>query len=223
MPPKCFPYASYASWNIRNLFYHLSIPNQTDVDYIVSIIVWQEDWRRQKAQILSLSAYDRHKQLVNDYMLFFPGATKLVLQVNDFIKYPWKELGIGPLIWCSIYSTGWPTKMFTRFCWHKIVILYDSQWGLVFNFLITEFIKSPSQSSQRYFFINFKGYTISLKNLRLKFCSATLPATGRTSTSSGRTTASSGTMTTATAPRTTRPTWHGRNMDHSSVFWMPYK
>ena len=40
-----------------------------------------DEWRRQRAQILSLSAYDRHKQLVNDYMLFFPGATKLILQV----------------------------------------------------------------------------------------------------------------------------------------------
>ena len=41
----------------------------------------KDEWRRQRAQILSLSAYDRHKQLVNDYMLFFPGATKLILQV----------------------------------------------------------------------------------------------------------------------------------------------
>jgi hypothetical protein len=38
--------------------------------------VSKDGWRRERSQLLSLSAYDRHKTLVNEYLLFFPGATR---------------------------------------------------------------------------------------------------------------------------------------------------
>ena len=58
----------------------------------------KDEWRRQRAQILSLSAYDRHKQLVNDYMLFFPGATKLILQVNNLALFAKFQVKCFPIL-----------------------------------------------------------------------------------------------------------------------------
>jgi len=34
-----------------------------------------DEGRRQRFHLLSLNAYDRHKQLVNEYMLYYRGAT----------------------------------------------------------------------------------------------------------------------------------------------------
>ena len=95
----------------------------------------KDEWRRQRAQILSMSAYDRHKQLVNDYMLFFPGATKMVLQrdssrdrrdidvIRENHRFLWDEdssvdnkAATASMTWGEQLARKYWQKLFKEYC-----------------------------------------------------------------------------------------------------------
>ncbi len=98
---------------------------------IMSEEVSKDEYRRQRADLLSLSAYDRHKKLVNEYLLFFPGATKLIMQRDssrdrrdiDVIKenhrFLWKEEAAGDerrLTWGEQLARRYWQKLYKEYC-----------------------------------------------------------------------------------------------------------
>lgn len=93
----------------------------------------RDEGRRIRAQILSLSAYDRHKQLVNDYVLYFPGATSRlqrdtsrdrrdidVIRANH--KFLWDEEGSESfkkpeeMTWGQRLAQKYYEKLFKEYC-----------------------------------------------------------------------------------------------------------
>ncbi|TRY63653.1 hypothetical protein TCAL_07956 [Tigriopus californicus] len=93
----------------------------------------RDEGRRIRAQVLSLSAYDRHKQLINDYVLYFPGATDRlqrdtsrdrrdidVIRANH--KFLWDDEGSGQpqraetLTWGQRLAQKYYEKLFKEYC-----------------------------------------------------------------------------------------------------------
>ena len=44
--------------------------------------------RRQRQNFLTMNAYDRHKMLINEYFLYYEGATQRFVQIPIWSDYP---------------------------------------------------------------------------------------------------------------------------------------
>ena len=92
--------------------------------------VTQDEGRRQRFQLLSLSAYDRHKKLVNDYMLYFPGATSRLTRdtsrdkndldvIRENHRFLWDGEDVrddAQLSWGQTLAKKYAEKLFKEYC-----------------------------------------------------------------------------------------------------------
>lgn len=90
----------------------------------------KERGRINRADILSLNAYDRHKMLVNQYVLYFPGATKLLNRdsskdksdldvVRENHRFLWDDgddKAEDQLTWGQRIAKKYYTKLFKEYC-----------------------------------------------------------------------------------------------------------
>lgn len=88
-----------------------------------------DEGRRQRQNFLSLNAYDRHKKLVNEYFLFFPGSTDQVMQrdcsrdrtdmdvIKDNHKFLWDDQeDQQDLTWEQKLAKKYYNKLFKEYC-----------------------------------------------------------------------------------------------------------
>lgn len=93
--------------------------------------VTQDEGRRQRFQLLSLNAYDRHKKLVNDYLLYFEGSTarlerdaskdrKDIDVIRENHRFLWDGEGEGQsspkLTWGQTLAKRYYEKLFKEYC-----------------------------------------------------------------------------------------------------------
>lgn len=93
----------------------------------------QDEGRRQRYHLLSLNAYDRHKQLVNQYLLYFPGATGMLKRdesrdrrdidvVRENHRFLWDDEedaaggGKKQLTWGQALAKKYYDKLFKEYC-----------------------------------------------------------------------------------------------------------
>lgn len=85
-----------------------------------------EEGRKQRLQLLSLSAYDRHKQLVNTYQLYYRGSTSSLQRdtrgdrrdvdiIRQHHKFLWDESDTGDS-WEVQLARRYYDKLFKEYC-----------------------------------------------------------------------------------------------------------
>nr|CAG4644416.1 EOG090X0H59 [Lepidurus arcticus] len=86
----------------------------------------KEEFRRARSSILSLNAYDRHKRLVNDYILSNPGDTKLLQRdttrdrrdidvIRENHQFLWDESSSAET-WESRLAKKYYDRLFKEYC-----------------------------------------------------------------------------------------------------------
>ncbi len=89
--------------------------------------VAKDEGRRQRFQLLSLNAYDRHKKLINDYFLYFDGATKELKRditkdrndldvVRENHRFLWGDEEEEKLTWGQALAKRYYEKLFKEYC-----------------------------------------------------------------------------------------------------------
>lgn len=95
--------------------------------------VTRDEGRRQRFHLLSLNAYDRHKKLVNDYLLYYPGSTARVNNrdssrdkrdidvIRENHRFLWNddyktENDEGQLSWGQKLAKKYYEKLFKEYC-----------------------------------------------------------------------------------------------------------
>jgi len=107
----------------------------------------RDEGRRQRHKLLALNAYDRHKLLVNEYLLTRPGATATVLQrdksrdrsdidvVRDNHRFLWDEDSgedltweqrLAKKYWQKLYHEYWITDL-TFYQTNKIAMRFQTE------------------------------------------------------------------------------------------------
>ncbi len=86
-----------------------------------------DEGRRRRYQFLSLSAYDRHKQLVNEYLLYYRGATDRLNRdtsrdrtdldvVRENHRFLWENGDEEELTWGQRLAKKYCQKLFKEYC-----------------------------------------------------------------------------------------------------------
>ncbi len=87
----------------------------------------REEGRKQRQNILSLNAYDRHKLLVNEYFLYYPGSTKELKRdesrdktdydvVKNNHRFLWDDVEDSELTWEQKLAKKYCQKLFKEYC-----------------------------------------------------------------------------------------------------------
>ncbi|XP_076043000.1 protein FRA10AC1 homolog isoform X2 [Oratosquilla oratoria] len=88
--------------------------------------VYQTEGRRFRAQLARLNAYEQHKFLINQYILYHPGATKYLQRdtsrdkrdidiIQENHKFLW-ESGETPLTWGQQLAKRYYDKLYKEYC-----------------------------------------------------------------------------------------------------------
>jgi len=89
--------------------------------------VSREEGRKQRHKYLALDAYDRHKMLINEYMLNYPGATSLLKRdtskdktdldvVRENHRFLWDGVDTEQLTWEQRLAKKYYEKLFHEYC-----------------------------------------------------------------------------------------------------------
>lgn len=89
--------------------------------------VAREEGRRQRTHFLALNAYDRHKQLVNNYLLTAPGATNRLGRdtskdrrdidvVRQHHRFLWDDVDEKTLTWEQALAKRYFDRLFKEYC-----------------------------------------------------------------------------------------------------------
>ena len=89
--------------------------------------VARDEGRRQRQNILTMNAYDRHKMLINEYFLYYPESTKRFTRdkTNDKSDYDvvksnhrflWDEENDSELSWEQKLAKKYYEKLFKEYC-----------------------------------------------------------------------------------------------------------
>jgi len=101
-----------------------------------------EEGRKQRLNLLSLSAYDRHKQLVNTYQLYHVGATKGLARdksrdkrdidvIREHHKFLWdEEAEGGEESWETQLARRYYNKLFKEYCIIDLSRYKENQFGM---------------------------------------------------------------------------------------------
>lgn len=88
----------------------------------------REEGKRQRFHYQALNAYDRHKQLVNQYLLYYPGATKEIFQrdtskdktdldvIRENSRFLWSEQDKADETWGKKLAKMYWDKLFKEYC-----------------------------------------------------------------------------------------------------------
>jgi len=96
--------------------------------------------RRQRVQLMQLNAYDRHKQLVNTYQLYFPGSTAGIQRDNrndkrdidvikDHHRFLWNESDVEES-WEVQLAKRYYDKLFKEYCIIDLTRYKENQFGM---------------------------------------------------------------------------------------------
>jgi len=99
-----------------------------------------DEGRRQRVQLLQLNAYDRHKQLVNTYQLYFPGSTAGIQRDNrndkrdidvirDHHRFLWTE-SEAEESWEVQLAKRYYDKLFKEYCIIDLSRYKENQFGM---------------------------------------------------------------------------------------------
>jgi len=99
-----------------------------------------DEGRRQRSKLLQLNAYDRHKQLVNTYQLYFPGSTAGIQRDNrndkrdiDVIRehhrFLWNESDVEES-WEVQLAKRYYDKLFKEYCIIDLSRYKENQFGM---------------------------------------------------------------------------------------------
>jgi len=99
-----------------------------------------DEGRRQRVQLLQLNAYDRHKQLVNTYQLYFPGSTAGIQRDNrndkrdidvikDHHRFLWNESDVEES-WEVQLAKRYYDKLFKEYCIIDLTRYKENQFGM---------------------------------------------------------------------------------------------
>merc|ERR1719369_1121008 len=99
-----------------------------------------DEGRRQRIHFLKLNAYDRHKQLVNTYQLYFPGSTSGIQRDNrndkrdiDVIRehhrFLWNESEVEES-WEVQLAKRYYDKLFKEYCIIDLSRYKENQFGM---------------------------------------------------------------------------------------------
>eukprot|EP00092_Neocalanus_flemingeri_P001753 GFUD01001871.1.p2 GENE.GFUD01001871.1~~GFUD01001871.1.p2 ORF type:complete len:207 (-),score=74.18 GFUD01001871.1:1550-2170(-) len=99
-----------------------------------------DEGRRQRVQLLQLNAYDRHKQLVNTYQLYFPGSTAGIQRDNrndkrdidvikDHHRFLWNETEVEES-WEVQLAKRYYDKLFKEYCIIDLSRYKENQFGM---------------------------------------------------------------------------------------------
>jgi protein FRA10AC1 len=86
-----------------------------------------DEGRRQRYHMLSLNAYDRHKQLVNEYFLYYRGATANLKRdtsrdktdldvIRENHRFLWEQEDESELTWGQRLAKRYCQKLFKEYC-----------------------------------------------------------------------------------------------------------
>jgi len=100
-----------------------------------------EEGRKLRNNLLSLSAYDRHKQLVNTYQLYYKGSTSTLERdksndkrdidvIRDHHKFLWDEGEEGDGSWEVQLARKYYDKLFKEYCIIDLSRYKDNQFGM---------------------------------------------------------------------------------------------
>eukprot|EP00088_Acartia_fossae_P023770 TRINITY_DN2477_c0_g1_i2.p1 TRINITY_DN2477_c0_g1~~TRINITY_DN2477_c0_g1_i2.p1 ORF type:complete len:324 (-),score=73.10 TRINITY_DN2477_c0_g1_i2:239-1210(-) len=101
-----------------------------------------EEGRKQRLNLLSLSAYDRHKQLVNTYQLYYKGSTASVLQrdatrdkrdidvIKEHHRFLWDEDESGEESWELQLAKRYYDKLFKEYCIIDLSRYKENKFGM---------------------------------------------------------------------------------------------
>jgi len=99
-----------------------------------------DEGRRQRVQLLQLNAYDRHKQLVNTYQLYFPGSKAGIQRDNrgdkrdidvirDHHRFLWNE-SEAEESWEVQLAKRYYDKLFKEYCIIDLSRYKENQFGM---------------------------------------------------------------------------------------------
>jgi len=99
-----------------------------------------DEGRRQRVKLLQLNAYDRHKQLVNTYQLYFPGSTAAIQRDNrndkrdidvirDHHRFLWTE-NEAEESWEVQLAKRYYDKLFKEYCIIDLSRYKENQFGM---------------------------------------------------------------------------------------------
>lgn len=107
---------------------------------VFSAEVSADEGRRQRVKLLQLNAYDRHKQLVNTYQLYFPGSTSGIQRDNrndkrdidvikDHHRFLWSE-SEAEESWEVQLAKRYYDKLFKEYCIIDLSRYKENQFGM---------------------------------------------------------------------------------------------
>lgn len=99
-----------------------------------------EEGRKLRYQLLSLNAYDRHKQLVNTYQLYFRGSTSTLQRdsrndkrdidvIREHHKFLWDESDVGDS-WEVQLARRYYDKLFKEYCIIDLSRYKENKFGM---------------------------------------------------------------------------------------------
>merc|ERR1711962_24699 len=100
-----------------------------------------EEGRKQRLNLLSLSAYDRHKQLVNTYQLYYKGSTSTLQRdqtrdrrdidvIREHHKFLWDEDEGSEDSWEAQLARRYYDKLFKEYCIIDLSRYKENQFGM---------------------------------------------------------------------------------------------
>ena len=117
-------------WDLATKEKKIRAPKADKADFTEEVT--QDEGRRQRFQLLSLNAYDRHKKLVNDYLLYFEGATGKLQRdttadkrdidvIRENHRFLWDDQdgsgsGKSKLTWGQTLAKRYYEKLFKEYC-----------------------------------------------------------------------------------------------------------
>jgi len=137
---------------------------------VFSAEVAADEGRRQRVQLLQLNAYDRHKQLVNTYQLYFPGSTAGIQRDNrndkrdidvirDHHRFLWKESEVEES-WEVQLAKRYYDKLFKEYCIIDLSRYKENQFGMRWRVeaeVVTgkgQFVCATKKCEERYKFLH---------------------------------------------------------------------
>ena len=83
--------------------------------------------RRQRQNFLSMNAYDKHKMLINEYFLYYSGATNEINRdssrdksdydvVKNNHRFLWDNINVSELTWEQKLAKKYYEKLFHEYC-----------------------------------------------------------------------------------------------------------
>ncbi|XP_023329740.1 protein FRA10AC1 homolog isoform X2 [Eurytemora carolleeae] len=99
-----------------------------------------EEGRKQRQDIITLTAFDRHKQLVNTYQLYYKGATDTLQRdtsrdkrdadvIKEHHRFLWKE-GDGEDSWEVQLARRYYDKLFKEYCIIDLSRYKENKFGM---------------------------------------------------------------------------------------------